>query len=94
MDTTQVSMNQLFAQLGLPDDDEAICAFIRANRPLPMSVPLPDASFWTPAQAALIRQKLSDDGEWAVVVDTLSAQLRHHPAPVDMPHGPSPDERS
>ncbi|OYU76405.1 MAG: hypothetical protein CFE45_31615 [Burkholderiales bacterium PBB5] len=87
MDTTTISMNQLFAQLGLPDDDEGIRAFIKAHRPLPMTVRLPDAPFWTPAQAALIQQKLADDGEWAVMIDTLNVQLRSHPMPADMPQG-------
>jgi hypothetical protein len=62
MDTTTVSMTQLFAQLGLPD-----------------------APFWSVAQAALIREKLQDDGEWSVLIDTLNVQLRTHPLPADMP---------
>jgi hypothetical protein len=87
MDTTSVSMNQLFAQLGLPDDDDSISAFIKANRPLPMTTRLPEAPFWTTAQSQLIREKLQDDGEWALLVDTLNAQLRWHPLAADMPRG-------
>ena len=87
MDTTTISMNLLFAQLGLPEDDAGIQAFIKANRPLPMTVRLADAPFWTPAQAGLIRQKLQEDSDWAVMVDTLNAQLRAHPVPADMPKG-------
>jgi hypothetical protein len=85
MDTTTVSMTQLFAQLGLPDDDEGIRAFIKSHRPLPMTTRLPDAPFWSVAQAALIREKLQDDGEWSVLIDTLNVQLRTHPLPADMP---------
>lgn len=85
MDTTTRSMPQLFAQLGLPEDEAGMRAFIAAHRPLPMTVRLADAPFWTPAQAALIRQKLQDDGEWAVLVDTLNVQLRSHPVPADLP---------
>lgn len=85
MDTTPVSMPQLFAQLGLPNDDDDIRAFIKAHRPLPMTVRLPDAPFWSEAQAALIRDKLHDDGDWAVLIDTLNVQLRAHPLPADMP---------
>ena len=89
MDTTTISMSQLFAQLGLPEDEEGMRAFIKAHRPLPLSVRLPDASFWSSSQSALIRQKLQEDGEWAVMIDTLNAQLRHHPLPDDMPHARS-----
>lgn len=88
MDTTTVSMAQLFAQLGLPEDDDSIGAFIHTHRPLPMTTRLPDAPFWSPAQAALIREKLQDDGEWAVLIDTLNVQLRAHPLPADMPRQP------
>jgi len=88
MDMTAVSMNQLFAQLGLPDDDDSIRAFIKAHRPLPMTVPLDEAPFWSPAQSQLIAQKLSEDGEWAVLIDTLNVQLRNHPLVADMPHDP------
>jgi Protein of unknown function (DUF2789) len=85
MDTTRVTMNQLFAQLGLPDDDDSIRAFVKANRPLPMTVRLYEAPFWTPGQAQLIEQKLKDDGEWALLIDTLNAQLRSHPVAADLP---------
>ena len=81
MDTTTASMPALFAQLGLPDDDASMRDFVRRHRPLPMTTRLYDAPFWTPAQAALIREKLQDDSDWAVQVDTLNAQLREHPAP-------------
>lgn len=87
MDCTAPSMSLLFAQLGLPDDEEAIRAFIKSNRPLPMTIRLFDAPFWSPSQAALIREKLQEDGEWAVLIDTLNAQLRSHPVPADMPQG-------
>jgi hypothetical protein len=88
MDTTSVSMNQLFAQLGLPDDDDSIRSFVKAHRPLPMTLRLFEAPFWSPSQAGLIKQKLEEDGEWAVLVDTLNAQLRYHPVAADMPRGP------
>ena len=39
-------------------------------------VRLPDASFWSPAQAAFLRDALAADSDWAEVVDALSAALR------------------
>ncbi len=87
MDCTAPSMSLLFAQLGLADDEASIRAFIKANRPLPMTTRLYDAPFWNASQAALIREKLQEDGEWAVLIDTLNAQLRSHPVPADMPQG-------
>ena len=53
------SLNNLFAQLGLPADNASIDAFIAAHRPLPDSVPLHEASCWTPAQSALLREEIS-----------------------------------
>ena len=44
--------------------------------PLPPGVRLEDAGFWTPAQAALLRQQLLEDADWAGVVDQLNLALR------------------
>lgn len=69
----------LFAQLGLPNEPEAIDNFIRAHHPVPMSTRLYDADFWTPSQAAALRDMLRDDSDWAVVVDSLNTRLRAQP---------------
>lgn len=66
----------LFAQLGLPADAAGIEHFIAAHAPLPPAVRLPDAPFWTPAQAALLHEGLLDDADWAELVDRLDAALR------------------
>ena len=87
MESGQHTMQALFAQLGLPDTPDDIQAFVRAHRPLPMTTRLYDAPFWTPSQAALIAQKLKDDGDWSVLIDTLNAELRHHPDTADLPQG-------
>ena len=79
MDASHHPMKELFAQLGLADDDASIEAFICLHHPLPMTTRLYDAPFWTASQAALIREKLSEDGDWAVLIDTLNVQLRAHP---------------
>jgi hypothetical protein len=68
-------LQELFSQLGLPDDEAAIDAFIAAHRPLPPGVALCDAPFWTASQGRLLREKISDDADWAEVVDALAARL-------------------
>ena len=42
---------------------------------LPDSLPLADAPFWTPAQAALLREALNQDADWAEAADELAARL-------------------
>lgn len=66
----------LFAQLGLPDGIAEIDAFIATHGPLPGSVLLHEASFWNPAQAALLREGMLDDSDWAEIIDSLDARLR------------------
>jgi uncharacterized protein involved in type VI secretion and phage assembly len=67
--------HELFAQLGLHADPESIHAFIATHAPMPGELRLEDASFWTPAQARLLREALSVDADWAVVVDQLNLAL-------------------
>ncbi|WP_341676742.1 DUF2789 domain-containing protein [Niveibacterium sp. SC-1] len=76
METPLHSMANLFAQLGLPQDPAAIDAFIASHAPLPDDIALAEAKFWTPAQAALLREALRADADWAEVVDQLSVRLR------------------
>lgn len=66
----------LFAQLGLASDPASIRAFIAAHAPLPGSVRLEDAPFWTLAQARLLAESLMLDADWAEVVDRLNLELR------------------
>ena len=66
---------ELFAQLGLDADLDAIRSFIATHAPLPGDVLLEDAPFWTPAQARLLREALTVDADWAEVVDRLNLAL-------------------
>jgi hypothetical protein len=68
--------HELFEQLGLPSSPEGIRDFIARHAPLPHEVALPDAPFWTPAQASFLREALEADSDWAEVVDALNAALR------------------
>jgi hypothetical protein len=68
--------SELFAQLGLPSDPPGIHEFIATHAPLPGDVELADAPFWTPAQAAMLRDEIADDADWAEVIDRLNVALR------------------
>jgi hypothetical protein len=71
--------SELFAQLGLPTDEPGIQSFLNRHANLPPHVQLADAPFWTPAQAAMLREELVDDADWAEVIDQLNLAL--HPQP-------------
>ena len=66
----------LFAQLGLPDDVAAIETFIAKHACLSDDMRLEDAPCWTTAQAQLFQEELTQDADWAEVIDQLSLALR------------------
>ena len=68
--------SELFAQLGLPNGEADIRAFIEQHSPLGDAMHLHEAPFWTSAQAALLREQLLVDADWAEVVDQLNLALR------------------
>lgn len=76
MDSHLHAMSELFAQLGLPASPEAIQAFIETNRARAAHVALPDAPFWTAAQAEFLRDQVQNDADWSGVIDRLDAALR------------------
>ena len=75
MDTSSHTMAALFAQLGLPNSEIAMDNFMQNNH-LPMEVFLENAAFCSAGQAQFIREAISQDADWAEVVDHLDAQLR------------------
>ena len=75
METPIHSINNLFAQLGLPSDQAAVENFIKTHSPLATNLPLSEASFWTPAQAAFLCEEILKDADWAEVIDELNARL-------------------
>lgn len=68
--------HELFEQLGLPSDAVGIGQFIATHSPLADDVKLPDAAFWTPAQAAFLHESCVQDADWAMLADQLSVALR------------------
>jgi hypothetical protein len=75
MDLSTHTMHDLFDQLGLPSDEASVQQFVAQHRPLPEGVLLPDAEFWTPAQAQFLREQWQRDADWAEVVDQLNMSL-------------------
>lgn len=76
MQTPTHDLPALFKQLGLASDATSIEAFISTHSPLPQARHLADAAFWSPAQAAFLREEILDDADWAEVVDQLNMRLR------------------
>lgn len=79
MEPTVHPFSELFAQLGLANDNASIQDFIATHSPLPDGTRLEDASFWSPAQAQLLREERQDDADWAMVVDRLNVALHATP---------------
>lgn len=75
------TMSDLFAQLGLPSDQASIDHFIASHSASAAGIPLSEAPFWTPAQAAFLSEELLEDADWAEVIDALNAALH---APRDL----------
>ena len=71
--------SELFAQLGLPNNDDDIRQFLARHAPLPDDMRLEEAPFWTPAQAQLLREERVDDADWIVVIDQLNAAMHASP---------------
>lgn len=69
------SINNLFTQLGLASDDASIARFIQTHQTMARNVVLSEALFWTPAQAAFLREEILNDADWAEVIDQLNAEL-------------------
>jgi len=70
------SFSELFKQLGLGSNNQEIEDFLREHVPLPTEVLLSDAPFWSPAQAAFLREARESDSDWSEVVDALNVALR------------------
>jgi len=75
MNANQHTMNNLFAQLGLPSDQAAIEDFIARHRPLDTDVALYRAPFWSSAQRDFLKEEIIEDADWAGVIDELNGRL-------------------
>lgn len=80
MEAQRHDMNELFAQLGLPAEPTAVAGFIAEHGNLPGGTLLYEAPFWTPAQAAFLKDGILGDADWAEVIEALNVEL-HAPRP-------------
>ena len=69
------SLSNLFAQLGLHSDLNAIDNFLKTHSSLARNILLSDAPFWTPVQASFLREEILNDADWAEVIDQLNEML-------------------
>lgn len=75
IETTTHHLSHLFDQLGLPSDQASVDCFIQKYSPFATDTLLSDAFFWTPAQAAFLREEILNDADWAEVIDQLNQRL-------------------
>lgn len=67
-------LSTLFEQLGLSGKDDDIETFIRDHR-LSEGTKVYEAEYWTPQQAAFLKESLDQNAEWALIVDELNVRL-------------------
>lgn len=68
------SLNELFKQLGLQSDDEAISVFISSNKSID-NKRLHQLEIWTSTQSDFIKECLENDADWSGIVDELNIRL-------------------
>ncbi len=81
------TLNELFLQLGLPNDEASIHAFIQKHsmasktiksqkKPAKTAAEITKAPWWSPSQSEFLRQAIHEDSEWAIPVDELNKRLQ------------------
>ena len=71
------NMNDLFAQLGLDNSDEAIESFIKNNQ-LGKDESLKDSDIWNEKQRMFLQEEWKRDAVWVEIIDELN--VRMHPS--------------
>lgn len=74
MSNVRPRMTNLFEQLGLDSSEDAIAHFIETHQ-LDATVKITEAEYWSDGQRQFLFEKISSDGEWALVVDQLNESL-------------------
>lgn len=70
------TLTTLFEQLGLSGTQGDMDTFFH-NHHLPENIQLHKANFWSESQKQFLEEGIADDGEWAIIIDEMSAMLRH-----------------
>lgn len=77
METTGFhTLNDLFAQLGLPSGDDAVEEFLDRHH-LGGQEHLSEAPFWSEGQSRFLQEAILDDSDWCEAVDELDTLLRY-----------------
>lgn len=76
METPIHTLTNLFAQLVPPSGPEEFQELVNRHRPRRNEVLMQERSFWSPAQARFLCEKVLDDAYWAELVDTLNERRR------------------
>lgn len=74
MKNSDSKMSNLFLQLGLDADENAIEQFIKTHQ-LDKNVGFYDAPFWSPSQLQFFKEQIKADATWAIVIDQLNESL-------------------
>lgn len=74
MGSSVYCLSTLFEQLGLSGKDEDVETFIQNHR-LPEGTKVCEAEYWTPQQAAFLKESLENNSDWALIVDELNVRL-------------------
>lgn len=69
------TMSDLFRQLGLPSDDQAMERFILQHQGICQQHALVDAPLWTDSQRDFLKEAIALDSDWAIVAEELSSLL-------------------
>ena len=75
MGTTQHSLSDLFKQLGLPHENDAVAQFISQHQGACRHCSLLQAPIWTTSQLAFLNEAIAQDADWAGVAERLQAAL-------------------
>jgi hypothetical protein len=70
------SLATLFEQLGLSGTQKDMETFFKTHH-LSDNIQLHKADFWNQSQMQFLEEGITDDGEWAIVIDEMSTLLRH-----------------
>ena len=76
MDRSNHSLACLFSQLGMNNSAQDISDFITSNKGIPADTPLSNAKIWSSSQSLFLSEAITEDADWAEVVDNLDALLR------------------
>ncbi len=68
-------VRELFEQLGLPADVNAIEQFLTEKTPLLPGTLLANASFWTADQCIFLEEEWLRDADWVSTIDLLNSLL-------------------